>query len=215
MANVSKWSNVAVAVQSALGSVQTVSAITKAATGVATYVGSDPSVGDFIVLTANGMYQVDGRVFRVGTVDTGGNTLQLEGENTTDYETFTSGSFQTVTFGTSLTTLVGLQASGGEPSFISTTTIHDNVARQIPGIPSPITFAFESLWDPQDAGLQALKVASDQAAKRAIRFTFSGGQKVVFNGYVSCTLLPIGNAQDKVTTNVTITLDGRPTTYAS
>jgi hypothetical protein len=215
MANVSKWSNVAVAVQSALSASQVVSGITKAATGVATYVGTDPVNGDYVALTANGMYQVDGRIFRVANVNGAGNTLELEGEATTSYDTFTSGSLGIVTFGTSLTTLVGLSATGGEPSFISTTTIHDNVSRQIPGIPSPVVFSFESLWDPADAGLVALKAASDASARRAVRFTFSGGQKLVFNGYISCTLLPVGNAQDKVTTNVTINLDGNPTVYAS
>lgn len=214
MANAKKWSNVQVAVQSALASAVTISAISKANPGVVTYSGTDPTEGDYVVLTANGMYQVDGRVFRLGTVDSGANTAQLESEDTSLYETFTSGTFEKITFGTSLTTLVNLTAQGGEPSFIPTTTIHDNVARQIPGIPSPITFAFEAIWDPSDAGLIALKAASDAAAKRAFRFTFADGAKLVFNGYVSCPNLPVGQAQGLVTTNVTITLDGRPTVYA-
>lgn len=212
---VKKWSNVQVAVQSALAAPITISAITKASPGVVSWgAGTDPVNGDFIAMTSNGMFQLDGRVFRVANVNGAGNTLELEGENTTLYDTFSSGSFQVVTFGTSLTTLVGLSASGGEPSFISTTTIHDNVARQIPGIPSAISFAFESIWDPTDAGLIALKAASDQAAKRAIRFTFADGARLVFNAYVSCTLLPIGQAQDKVMTSVSMSLDGRPSVYA-
>lgn len=215
MATVRKWSNVAVAVQSALANAQTVSAITKANPGVMTYVGTDPSDGDYIVLTANGMYQLDSRVFRVDNTNAGGNTTELEGQDTTSFDTFTSGSLQIITFGTSLSTLVSLQASGGEASFIPTTTIHDNVARQIPGIPSPITFSFESIWDPADAGLIALKAASEANAKRAFRFTFSDGAKLLFNGYVSYTGLPTGQAQDKVVTPVTITMDGAPTVYTS
>ena len=191
MANVSKWSNVAVAIQSALATAVPINSITKASPGVVGYTGADPTNGDYLAVTANGMFQVDSRVFRAANVNGAGNTFELEGENTTPYDTFTSGSFQVVTFGTSVTTLTGLQASGGDFDFIDVTTIHDNVRRQIPGISSPATFTFESLWDVSDAGLIALKQASDAQSKRAIRFTFSNGQKVVFLGYVGISLKPL------------------------
>lgn len=215
MATPRKWSNVQVAVQSALATAVTMNTVSKANPGVVGYTGTDPTSGDYIAVTANGMFQIDGRVFRVANVVGGSNTLELEGENTTDYETFSSGSFQVITFGTSITSLVSLSATGGDPSFIPTTTIHDNVARQIPGIPSPISFSFESIWDPSDAGLIALKAASDASAKRAIRFTFADGAKLVFNSYVACTNLPIGEAQGLVRTQITMSLDGRPTVFAS
>jgi hypothetical protein len=38
---------------------------------------------------------------------------------------------------------------------------------------------------------------------------------MVFNGYVGASLLPTGQAQDKVTTPSTITMFGSPTYYAS
>jgi hypothetical protein len=37
----------------------------------------------------------------------------------------------------------------------------------------------------------------------------------VFNGYVGATLLPAGNAQDKVITQSVVTMFGRPTIYNS
>ena len=117
--------------------------------------------------------------------------------------------------GTSLTTATSVTASGGDFSFIDTTTIHDSVAKQVPGLASAAVFTFENIWDVSDAGLLALKAASDAQAQKAIRFTFANGQKVVFNGYVGATLLPTGSAQDKVVTSVVVTMYGRPTTYAS
>lgn len=216
MATVSKWSGVAVAVQSALAASQTITAVTKANPGVATYSGSDTYAnGDYIVMTAVGMSQINGRVFRVANVNTGAKTFELEGENTTSYDTFTSGSVQEITFGTTMTTATGLSATGGDFSFIDTTTIHDNVRTQVPGVANPATYTFESIWDASDTALQALKAASDAQAQRAIRFTFANGQKVVFNGYIGATLLPTGNAQDKVVTQVVITMYGRPTIYSS
>lgn len=215
MATVSVWSNVAVAIQSALSASQSISSISKASPGVATYVGADPNNGDYIKVTAVGMSQVNGRIFRVANVNTGANTLELEGENTTSYDTFTSGSFEIVTFGTSLATATSLSASGGDFNFIDTTTIHDSVRSEIPGAANPAQYSFENIWDVGDAGLIALKSASELKAQRAVRFTFANAYKVLFVGYVGTTLLPVGSAQDKVTTPVVITMFGRPTYYTT
>lgn len=212
---VTTWTNVAVAIESAAATAVTINTISKASPGVVGYTGTDPSDGDYIKITAQGMNQVDGRVFRVDNVVGGSNTLELESENTTGYNTFSSGTFQVLTFGTSLATATSLSASGGEFSFIDVTTIHDAVAKQVPGIASAATYTFESIWDVSDAGLIALKAASDAQAQKAIRFTFANGQKVVFNGYIGCTLLPTGSAQDKVVTGVVVTMYGKPSVYAS
>lgn len=212
---VSLWSNVAIAIQSALAAALTISGITKASPGVVTYVGADPSNGDYIKLTVQGMHQLNERVFRVANVNAGSNTLELEGENTTLYDTFTSGSLEVVTFGTTLATSTGLSASGGDFEFIDTTTIHDSVRKQVPGAAAAAVYSFENIWDPADAGLAALKSASDNKAQRCVRFTFANGAKVVFNGYIGATLLPVGSAQEKVTTPVVITMNGRPTAYST
>jgi hypothetical protein len=55
----------------------------------------------------------------------------------------------------------------------------------------------------------------DNKAKRAFKFTFANAQKVLFMGYVGCTLLPTGSAPGKVTTPTVITMHGRPIVYAS
>jgi hypothetical protein len=215
MATATKWSNIAIAIQSALGTANTISGITKASPAVVTYTGADPSNGDYIVLSVVGMSQVDARIFRVANVNAGGNTLELEGLDSTLFDTFSSGSFEVITFGTTLSTLTGVSASGGDFDFIDTTTIHDNVRKQIPGVASPSVYSFESLWDVSDAGLVALKSASDSQAQRAVRMTFANGQKLVFVGYIGATLLPTGSAQELVKTSVQITGYGKPTVYAS
>lgn len=213
MTNVVKWSNVQVAVQSALASPDTITAITKANPGVVSSTGHGMTDGAFAKVTANGMHEVDARVFRVDNAAT--NAWDLEGEDTSGYSTFTSGSSEAITFGINMTTATGLTASGGDFDFIDVTTIHDNTRKQVPGLASAATYTFECLWDPADAALAALKTASDNQAQRAVKFQFAGGQIVVFNGYIGCTLLPTGQAQDKVVTQVVITMFGRPTIYAS
>ena len=216
MANVSLWTNVDVDVQSALATAIDIVGITKANPAVVTFNGALPANGAYVVLEVDGMSDVDGRVFRVANGASGSpDEFELEGLDSTDFDDFVSGDFQVITFGIGMSTATGLQASGGDFEFVDITTIHDNIRKQIPGVASPATYTFENLWDVADSALVALKAASDAQGLRAVRFTFANGQKVLFNGYVGTVLLPVGNALDKVTTSVVITMFGRPTVYAT
>lgn len=199
------WSGVQVAVQSALATALPISAITKASTAVATYTGTDPTAGDYLYLSdIQGMYQLDERVVRAGTVDAGANTVQLEGVDSTAFDTFTSGNLQVVTFGTTLSLITDITVSGGEFEDIDITTIHDLVRVVQPGVASNLQFSMTAQWDPSSTALQALKTASDSKARRAIRFTFADGAKFVTTGYIGCSLVPTGSAQQLVTTPISI-----------
>jgi len=167
-----------------------------------------------------GMYQLDGRVFRVAATAT--DTFQLEdatggtGISTLDFDTFTSGTAQAITFGTSVTTATTVNPSGGDFGFIDTTTIHVNQKSQIPDAANPIAYAMDQQWDITDAGQIALKQASDLQAQRAFRFTFGvGGPIMVFTGYVGFSGAPGGQAQGLITTPAIITAFGTPTYYGA
>lgn len=211
----SYWSNVQVAIQSALAAAVTIDTMSKANPCVVEYTGTDPTNGDFVLLNVNGMHQMDQRVVRVANVDTATDDFETEGVDTTLFGTFSSGTFQVITFGTSLAAAVGIQASGGEFETADITTIHDSVRRIAPTVASPLSYTFDCLWDPSDAALLALKSASESKATRAVKFTFSDGRIFVFSGYIGCSLAPTGSAQEAVRTSVTITAYGRPTAYSS
>lgn len=219
MATVRKMSNVAVAMQSALAAAVTITAISIAAPGVVTATNTYAN-GDYVLLTVNGMYQLNGRVFRV--VAATGTTFQLEdttggtGLSTVGFSAFTSGTAQKITFGNSITTAASIDASGGEFSFIDTTTIHSNQKSQIPGVADPLSFKMEHLWDITDAGQIAMKTASDAQSQLAFRFTYgTGGPIQVFTGYVGFTGTPKGSAQDKLTSSATVTAFGSSTYYSA
>lgn len=213
MATAKKWSNVAVAMQSALGTSITITAISKATEGVVTATNTLAN-GDYVVVSAQGMRQVDDRVFRVKSVS--GTGFTLEGEDTTAFDTFTSGSCQKVTYGTSIVTATSINPSGGDFDFIDTTTIHVAQRSQMPGLPSALSYGMDHIWDVSDTGLKAMKTASDSQAKRSFMFTFgTGGQIMVFNGYVGASLAPLGSSQQLVTCKATITCNGTPTYFAS
>lgn len=213
-ATVRKWSNVAVAMQSVLAGATTITVITKANPGNVTSAAHGLIVGDYALLTVQGMYQVDGKVVRIANITA--NTFDMEGVDSTSYSTFSSGSVQKITFGTTLSSMTTINASGGDFDFIDTTTIHGNVKTQIPGLANPLSYSFENLWDMTDTAQLALKSASDNQATRCFKFTFgTGGPIALFNGYVGYAGAPTGTAQDKVTSPAVITCFGTPTYYAS
>lgn len=213
-ATVRKWANVAVAMQSALSAGTSITAITKANPGNLTSTAHGLVTGDYALLSVQGMYQVDGKVVRVANALT--NSFDLEGVDTTSYSTFSSGTVYKITFGTTLSSMTTINASGGDFDFIDTTTIHSNVKTQIPGLANPLSYTFENLWDMTDTAQLALKTASDNQATRAFKFTFgTGGPIACFNGYVGYAGAPTGTAQDKVTSPAVITCFGTPTYYAS
>lgn len=214
MADITKWSNVAVAMQSALGAAQTITGITQASPGVVTTSGTLPTNGAYVFLEVQGMHQVNLRVFRVSGAT--GSTFNLEGEDTSGFDAFASGSFKVVTLGTSITTATTISSSGGNFSFEDTTTIHGNQRSQVPTLPDAASYTFEHLWDPADTGLLALKSASDSQQRRVVKLTFgTGGKIMVFAAYVGCNLTPGGSAQGVVKTNSVFTMEGSPTYYAS
>lgn len=214
MATATVWKNVAVAMQNALAAAKTITAITKANPGVVTSTAHGYSNGDYVFLSVSGMYQLNDKVVRVANQTA--NTFELEGVDTTLFETFSSGTAEKITFGASITTATNITSSGGNFEFIDATTIHGNAKAQIPGLPEATTFTMDHIWDVSDAGLLALKSASDNQAKRAFKFTFgTGGKIMAFSGYVGASLLPGGSAQQLVTTPAVITMNGTPTYYAS
>lgn len=215
MATARVWKNVGVSMQSVITAAVAITAITKASPAVVTATNS-LSAGDYVLLVIQGMSQLDGRVFRVTAPS--GAAFSLEGEDSTLYDTFTAtgSTFQKVTLGTSITTATTISSSGGDFDFIDTTTIHQNVKSQIPGLPSAASYSMDNIWDVADPGLVAMKTAADNQAQRAFKFVFgTGGQIMLFNGYVGAGLLPGGTAQGLVTTKSVVTLFGRATYYSA
>lgn len=207
------WSGVSVDVQSALATAVTITGITKANPAVVSHSGTDPSNGDYVLMAIQGMNEINNRIFRVANQSVG--SFELEGVDSTSFGTFTSGTFAVITFGTSLSTVVNVSPSGGDPVTVPTQTIHDVQQIESPVSSSALTFSMESKFDPTDASLSALKSASDSLAQRAVKFTFSGGEIVLFYGYVSFPFIPTGQAQGLVTSPLSFLVSAPVTTYSA
>ena len=209
------WKNVAVSMQSAIASAVAISAVTKADPGVATSTAHGYADGDILYLgDMIGMYQLDQKAVRVD--NKADNTFELEGVDTTAFDTYVTGNSYKVTLGNSITSATTINASGGEFDFVDTTTIHANTKSQIPGLPSPISFQMDLIWDASDTAHAAMKTASDTQSRRVFKFQFGAGGKILlFAGYVGFSGLPGGQAQGLVTCKAVITMNGTPTYYAS
>jgi hypothetical protein len=132
-----------------------ISGITAANPGVVTYTGADNIAnGDLVyIYGVAGMTQVNNRLFTVASLNTGANTFQLSGVNTTGYTAYSSGgsvSFGAVPFfttsqGSSAVTVTlqdhGLSAGN---SFVVplTTTLQSSVVTITNASPAVVTWLF-------------------------------------------------------------------------
>ena len=209
----SVWSNVQVAMESGSDSPDTITGITKANPAVATSTAHGMSNGDIVVLAVQGMYQLDKRPVRIANVTA--NTFELEGVDSTNYDTFTSGTATKKTLGTSFSTIAEFSVSGGDFEMIDVTTIHDSQKQSIPGAASPTEVSGSVNWDPTDAGQAAMKTASDAKAQKTFKVTFANGYKWIFNGYIGYTGSPTGQSQGKATSPFKMSCQGRPMMYST
>lgn len=212
------WSNVGVDVQTGLSDAISISNISKASPGLVTYSGTPataPQNGDYILLQVQGMNQVSERLFRVAEFNGTNKTFKLEGEDTTTYDTFISGTARIVTFGASFDSVQNIQVSGGEYEKADLTTIHDAVKKQAPTVASPMSISMTNYFDLTDPGFVECNKAYKSKTTRAFRLRFGAGAKMAFVGYVGAAGVPTGQVQQAVMTPVTIDAQNMPSVWAS
>lgn len=207
------WSNVQVSMQSAAATAVTITGISKASPGVVSHSGTDPSDGDYVLLTVSGMSKVNKRVVRVANQAAG--TFELEGVDTTNYNTFSSGSFQVLTLGNAFQSMTEVTPSGGEAEPIDLTTIHDSQRVEALGVSSAFKVDSTLIYDNSDTTHTAAATASEEKSERAFMIQFSNNSRLLWYGYVNMSNLPGGQAQGVVTTPISITSTGLLTSYAT
>lgn len=213
MANVNVWTKVAVAVQTVLAASKTITAITKASPAVASSTAHGFTNGQEVKLVVAGMLELNNAVVRVANITA--NTFEIEGWDSTLFNTFTSGTAALITFGASAATITDVSNSGGEAKSVDITTVHDDTDKEIPGSKTALSYSFGNLWDPADPALLELKKADNVKGTRAIKISFSSGAKVYFDCYPSVSLAPGGSKGEAVTTPASFKLTGPISAYAT
>lgn len=213
------WTNVGISVQTAVSASFAITAITKAAEGVATFAGVAPADlknGAIVRLSdVSGMVELDDRAFRVKTFDGVAKTFVLEGEDTTDYGAFTGGSAVVVTLGADFRSVQEVNASGGDFEKADITTVHGMLRKRRSTVQNPVTFGFTNLFDMGDPGFKECVKAHRSKTTRVLQFSFGAGPKILAVGAPAATGVPTGQAQGVVQTPVDIECQGLPTALAS
>lgn len=190
------WTNQTVQMQSAIGSGQTITGITKASPGVVSTSGTLPSNGQYVLIECSGMQQVNNRVFKVAAAS--GSSFNI-GVDTTAFGTFSAGTFKVVTLGISFNSLRDIASSGGDPVFEDVTTIHDAEDTQAIVSSSPLSFSATADWEPTDSALIACNSAFITRTPKAFRFADPDGSEYLFYATVSAPLNPAVSGKKKVT----------------
>lgn len=201
------WFNVTIEVGT-IGTAKTVTAIQKTNPGVVTHDGAANVEGSYQLMEVSGMPQVNNRIVRALNVSASPSEFQMDELDSSNFSTFTSGTAKPVTWALTLSTITNVTPSGGDPEFDDTTLVHSNQRTQAVTLTSPFTVTMESLWDPSDATLTAVKTAADTNSPRAVRVTFGSGARSAFYGDIGFAYLPSGTVPGKVTTTITFSSKG-------
>jgi Phage tail tube protein, TTP len=210
------WSNVRIDLSTTLAAAIAITSITMGASTVVAYSGAvDPANGDEILLDIPGSQDLNGKVYRVASVNAAGNTLVLEGLDSTGFDAVTSGNFQQITGWATSSIITSVNASGGEAQFKDATTVHDRVQVEVPSISTGMKCDFDAMFDPSDPYFREANKASKTNSIRVSRFRFATGARMLGSAYVSASGVPTGSAQDLVKTKMSLSFQGLPTIYES
>ena len=205
-----------VSLATTMGTAKTVSALTNAATGVATSTAHGFTDGDLVIMSS-GWSNLDNRIVRVDNSAT--NVFDIEGVDTSSVTLFPAGSgtgsATEITAFTQITQIMGFATSGGDPQFATYSFLEQNFETQIPTISSAQTITIDIADDPALAGYIALKAASDARATRGLKITMPDGSFILYYGYVSLNETPSVSKGAVMQVKATFSLLGRPVRYAA
>lgn len=212
MATVRTPAGTRVYIQSAISTAQALSGITAANPAVVTYVGADPSNGNYIALMDMvGMTEFEDALVKVANVDSGANTFEAEDQRAVGYGSFTSGNMKVVTLGNEIRIATGFTMSGGEQNYADYGLLHDTIMRKIPTTTASAQIDLPVVWDPTDVGFIALQQAARTKAKIGFKAVLPDGLEILAFGYVGASGLPQANDISSImTSNVSLTLATTP-----
>lgn len=180
-----KGRGVRVEIAATYASAKTVTAVSNANPGSATSTAHGlltKTYGYFA--TATGMPQLEGQACRLGTV--AANTFDLTDIDTTNYGTFTAGSFVPVSTWVTLASATDYNKSGGEAPQDEVTVLMDEIQQNEAGLLSAesVSFSCRTLTV-SDAALTLIRAAAKTAGYLTYRITLKDGSVRWFRGQPS------------------------------
>lgn len=184
-------------VENTVGTATSITALTQANPGVATSAAHGLSNGDWVKLAVtDGMVELDEQLVRVANITT--DTFELEGIDTTNYTTFSSGTWQEVTAWYTLSSSTSLDLGNASPTELDGTKLISKRAVTLYGLPGSNSGTIAIHHEPHTSAVQKLKAASvsdllafrmtwnnDNITGFAAKSAYSGGFSANLNSIVT------------------------------
>lgn len=180
------------AIASTYAAVKNMTALSNAASAVATLEASHGvTVGNILEVTS-GWGAIDGLIVRASAVSTNDVTLEkLKTTNTTRYPAGGGiGSVRKVTAWTPLNKILDFDTEGGDQKFTEFEYLEEFEGRRLPGSRSPITLKIDLADDPTQPWYDLIMAADEDRAQRAVSLTLPTGGILYYNGIISCGKTP-------------------------
>jgi Phage tail tube protein, TTP len=189
--------NMKVEIQASLGSAKTITGITKANPGVVTTSGAHGySTGDIVVHDIpQGMVELDDQSCRITAAS--GSSYTLEGVDTTNFSDFEADDGDSPPATSSLCTVkkvatfatysnsTNISNPNVAPVKLDSTTLLDKKKKYVFGLPDSAEGNINTIFEPTNAAETIIKAATATNSPVVFRLTWAGGQKRIFNAYVS------------------------------
>jgi hypothetical protein len=172
--------NARLEVQATIDAAKMITAISKANPGVATSTAHGYANGDVVVLAIEGMTELDGMVVRVAAV--AANTFELEGVDTTNFGTFTSGTAKEVLTWLTVSGATQVNFGAGSAEQLEKTTLVDRTKRFEAGLPDQPNVSVNVFGDVTDTAQVAIEKAGRDGTSLAWRYTRKSGKLSYFGG---------------------------------
>lgn len=204
-----------VAIASGYGAASNMTAITNANPGVATLAaGHTVTTGDYIEVNS-GWSRLNGKIVKAGTVAT--NSVPLLGIDTTSTTLYPAGSgtgtVRDISGWTQLAQILGSSSEGGEQQFTTYQFLESDSERRIPTTKSAAGITFQIADDPSLPGYAIAKAANDDRLPRAVRITLPNNSELLYNAYISLSVIPSLTVNEIMSLEVTLSLVAEPVRY--
>lgn len=192
---------------------KTITAITKANPAVVSSAAHGYSNGDVVVLAIEGMTELDGLVVRVANIAAG--TFELEGIDSTNFGTFTSGTAKKILTWLTVAEATQVNFGAGSADQLEKTRLIDRTKRFEAGLPDQPNVTVNVFSDVTDSAQVKVEQYGRDGTAVAWRYTRKSGKLTYFGGTPS-TVGEDNNVGQLVTGSFTITQSSpRNVHYAS
>lgn len=197
-----------VAIASGYGASKTMSAVTNADPGVATFASGHGFASAGIVEITSGWSRLTEKVVKLGTVS--GDTAPLVGIDTSLTSIYPSGggagSARSITGWTQLSQILTSSSSGGEQQFLEYQFLESDAQKKIPTFKSASGLTFSIADDATQAGYILAAAANDDRLPRAVSITLPSGSVIYYNAYISMNKTPSLSVNELMAVEVTLSL---------